>query len=165
MWMLIGRSFLWPDPMLSTAPSFLRPIQRLISSERSKTFLGQYHLNIHTATAAPMTDLFDLSQKNWNFKAIASDYLKNTQLPIPTGAYVSKSIPRPTHDAAYWADKTKEFDFSVEDHLGNVEKFNRIVWQGLKEALPYPVQRTGADLRQNRQQLLLRTIATASAGN
>ena len=125
--------------------------------------LGTDHLNIHTATAAPMTDLFDLSQKNWNFKAIASDYLKNTQLPIPTGAYASKSIPRPTHNSAYWADKTKEFDFNVEDHLGNVEKFNRIIWQGLKGALPYPVQRTGVDLRQNRQQLLLRTIATADA--
>jgi hypothetical protein len=43
--------------------------------------LGTDHLNVRTATAAPMTDLFDLSKKTWNFKAIASDYLKNTQLP------------------------------------------------------------------------------------
>jgi hypothetical protein len=100
--------------------------------------LGTDHLNIHTATAAPMAALFDLSQKNWDFKAIASDYLKNTQLPVPNGAYASKSVPRPTHDAAYWAAKTKAFDFSVEDHLGNVEKFNRIVWQGLKELLLIP---------------------------
>jgi hypothetical protein len=74
-------------------------------------------------------------------------------------------MPRPTHNAAYWADKTKEFDFGVEDHLGNVEKFNRIVWQGLKGSAPYPVQRTGADLRQNRQQLLLRAATTANAGS
>jgi YVTN family beta-propeller protein len=128
--------------------------------------LGTDHLNIHTATAAPMAALFDLSQKNWDFKAIASDYLKNTQLPVPNGAYASKSVPRPTHDAAYWAAKTKAFDFSVEDHLGNVQKFNRIVWQGLKGAAPYPVQRTGVDLRQNRPQLLLRAAAAlTSAGS
>jgi len=110
-----------------------------------------------------MTELFDLGQKNWDFKAIASDYLKNTQLPIPSGAYSSRSTPRPTHNAAYWAEKTKGFDFSVEDHVGNVEKFNRIVWEGLKGSAPYPVQRTGNDLRQNRQQLLLRA-STANAG-
>ena len=125
--------------------------------------LGTDHLNVHTATAAPMTELFDLGQKNWDFKAIASDYLKNTQLPIPSGAYSSRSTPRPTHNAAYWAEKTKGFDFSVEDHVGNVEKFNRIVWEGLKGSAPYPVQRTGNDLRQNRQQLLLRA-STANAG-
>lgn len=60
-------------------------------------------------------------------------------------------FPRPTHDAAYWADKTKEFDFSIEDHIGNVPKFNRIVWEGLKGSVPYPSQRNGVDLRQNRK--------------
>jgi hypothetical protein len=127
--------------------------------------LGTDHLNIRTATAAPMSDLFDLSQKKWDFKAIASDYLKNTTLPIPSGVYASKATPRPTHDAAYWASKTKGFDFSVEDHLGNVEKFNRIVWEGLKGSAPYPAQRTGIDLRQNRQHLLLRTATVANAGS
>jgi DNA-binding beta-propeller fold protein YncE len=127
--------------------------------------LGTDHLNVRTATAAPMSDLFDLSQKKWDFKAIASDYLKNTTLPIPSGAYASKATPRPTHDAAYWASKTKGFDFSVEDHLGNVEKFNRIVWEGLKGSAPYPTQRTGIDLRQNRQQLLLRASSAANAGS
>ena len=127
--------------------------------------LGTDHLNVRTATAAPMAELFDLSKKTWDFKAIASDYLKNTQLPIPTGSYASKAIPRPTHDAAYWADKTKGFDFSVEDHLGNVEKFNRIVWEGLKGSAPYPAQRNGADLRQKRPQLLQRTAVVANAGS
>jgi hypothetical protein len=56
-------------------------------------------------------------------------------------------------------------NLDVEDHLGNVEKFNRIVWEGLKGSLPYPEQRSGADLRQNRQQLLLRTAAAANAGS
>ena len=127
--------------------------------------LGTDHLNVRTATAAPMSDLFDLSQKKWEFKALASAYLKNTTLPIPGGAYASKATPRPTHDAKYWAAKTKGFDFSVEDHLGNVEKFNRIVWEGLKGSAPYPTQRTGIDLRQNRQQLLLRASSAANAGS
>jgi hypothetical protein len=76
-------------------------------------------------------------------------------LPIAASAYAAhKSIPRSTHDAAYWAEKTKEFDFSVEDHLGDVAKFNRIVWEGLKGAVSYPVRRTGANLRRNRKLLL-----------
>ena len=125
--------------------------------------LGTDHLNIHTATQAPMTELFDLSKKSWSFQAVASGYLENTQLPIPPGAFAStKSVPRSTHNAVYWADKTKEFDFSVEDHLGNVDKFNRIVWQGLKGSAPYPEHRTGLDLRINRQQLLQRASTSKS---
>ena len=54
--------------------------------------LGTDHLNIHTATAAPMTDLFDLGQKGWTFKAIASEYLKTTQLPVPISANASRSV-------------------------------------------------------------------------
>lgn len=49
---------------------------------------------------------------------------------------------------------TKGFDFSVEDYLGDPDKFNRIVWQGLKGNVPYPTERNGADLRKNRSQLL-----------
>jgi hypothetical protein len=46
-----------------------------------------------------------------------------------------------------------------------VEKFNRIVWEGLKGSAPYPTQRSGIDLRQNRQQLLLRASTAANAGS
>jgi hypothetical protein len=108
-----------------------------------------------------MAELFDLARKDWTFKAIPSGYLMNTQLPIPSSAYASKKPLRSTHSAAYWADKTKEFDFSVEDHIGDVDKFNRIVWEGLKGSLPYPERRDGADLRRHRKQLLLRaTLAS-----
>ena len=99
--------------------------------------LGTDHLDIHTATQQPMLAVFDFNQPEWDYKAVASAYLANTQLPIAASAYAAhKSIPRPTHDAAYWAEKTKEFDFSIEDHLGDVAKFNRIVWEGLKGAVP-----------------------------
>ena len=130
--------------------------------------LGTDHVDIHTATQQPMLAIFDLNQREWDYKAVASAYLANTQLPIPASAYAAhKSIPRPTHDAAYWAEMTKEFDFSVEDHLGDVAKFNRIVWEGLKGTLPYPVQRTGANLRRNRRILLLnaKLVERATAEN
>jgi DNA-binding beta-propeller fold protein YncE len=135
-----------------TTVNLLRTIEDIFGTE---------HLNIHTATQPPMAELFDLARKNWTFKAVASGYLMNTQLPIPASAYGANKLRRPTHDASYWADKTKEFDFSVEDHIGNVDKFNRIVWQGLKGSLPYPERRDGADLRRNRKPLLLRaTLAS-----
>src|SRR5271166_276889 len=126
--------------------------------------LGTDHLDIHTATQQPMLAVFDFNQPEWDYKAVASAYLANTQLPIAASAYAAhKSIPRPTHDAAYWAEKTKEFDFSIEDHLGDVAKFNRIVWEGLKGAVPYPVRRTGANLRRNRK-LLLRNAKLVESG-
>ena len=126
--------------------------------------LGTDHLDIHTATQQPMLAIFDFNQPEWDYKAVASAYLANTQLPIAASAYAAhKSIPRPTHDAAYWAEKTKGFDFSIEDHLGDVAKFNRIVWEGLKGVVPYPVQRTGANLRRNRK-LLLRNAKLVESG-
>jgi hypothetical protein len=59
-----------------------------------------------------------------------------------------------THDAAYWAERTKGFDFSREDHLFDPQLFNRIIWEGLKGTAPYPTARDGADLRKNRAKLL-----------
>ena len=96
--------------------------------------LGTEHLNIHTATARPMAEVFDLKQETWKFKAEPSSYLKDTGLPLAdkTGAL------HPTHDAAYWAAATAQFDFSKEDNLGDPDAFNRIIWKGLKGDVPYP---------------------------
>jgi YVTN family beta-propeller protein len=47
----------------------------------------------------------------------------------------------------------------------SVSHDGKIVWEGLKGSAPYPTQRTGIDLRQNRQQLLLRTARVANAGS
>jgi hypothetical protein len=52
------------------------------------------------------------------------------------------------------ADKTAEFDFSVEDNLKDPDKFNRITWEGVTGDIPYPTERNGADLRKNRAELL-----------
>ncbi|MBV9877877.1 MAG: phosphoesterase [Verrucomicrobia bacterium] len=96
--------------------------------------LGTEHLNIHTATVRPMAQVFDLKQEVWKFQAEPSSYLKDTGLPLvdKTGAM------HPTHDAAYWAAATAQFDFSKEDNLGDPDAFNRIIWKGLKGEVPYP---------------------------
>jgi hypothetical protein len=44
-------------------------------------------------------------------------------------------------------------DFSVEDRVDPLA-FNRILWEGLMGAKPYPSTATGQDLREHRQQLL-----------
>jgi YVTN family beta-propeller protein len=96
--------------------------------------LGTEHLNIHTATARPMAEVFDLKQETWKFKAEPSNYLKDTGLPLAnkTGAL------HPTHNAAYWAAATAQFDFSKEDNLSDPDAFNRIIWKGLKGNIRYP---------------------------
>lgn len=117
--------------------------------------LGLDHLNINTATQRPMTEVFDLSQREWSYTATASDFLKSTQLPIPANAFASTDkTPKPLHDSVYWAEKTAEFDFSVEDNLKDPDKFNRITWKGVMGDVPYPSERSGADLRKNRTELL-----------
>jgi hypothetical protein len=59
-----------------------------------------------------------------------------------------------SHDAAYWADKTKDFDFTAEDKL-NAASFNMVLWKGLKgESQPYPSERDGRNLSKYRGSLL-----------
>jgi DNA-binding beta-propeller fold protein YncE len=111
------------------------------------------HVDILTASEKPMTKVFDLNQREWTFDAVPSAYLYNTQLPLPPRLAKNKSIPKPTHDAAYWADKTKGLDFTHEDNV-DPNKFNRIVWEGLHARKPYPTVRSGLDLRRNRSLLL-----------
>jgi DNA-binding beta-propeller fold protein YncE len=116
--------------------------------------VGGEHLNINTATQRPMVDVFDLNQKDWNFDAVPSAYLNETQLPIkqpeskPAGAGFS------THDGSYWIEKTAGLDFTREDGLKDPEQYNRIIWEGIKGDVPYPTKRSGLDLRHDRAALL-----------
>jgi YVTN family beta-propeller protein len=103
--------------------------------------LGLEHLNLNTATTRPMTDVFDLKQKTWSFQARPSAALADTQLPLSAEARRMALAGPPVkiaHPAKYWAEKTKEFDFSEEDKIDAVA-FNRIVWEGLMKT-PYPVR-------------------------
>ncbi|HZC35925.1 MAG TPA: hypothetical protein VE242_09945, partial [Chthoniobacterales bacterium] len=118
------------------------------------------HVDILTASEKPMTQVFDLNQSEWTFDAVPSIYLYNTQLPLPGRFAKNKAIPKPAHDAAYWAEKTKDFDFSREDRV-DPDKFNRVIWAGLHADKPYPTVRSGLDLRRNRS-LLLKKAALAN---
>jgi len=130
-----------------TTVSMLRTIESV---------LGLKPLGLNDALAAPMADLFDLSQKDWSFQARAADVLRTTKLPIPADRFVAKSVAslvcRP-HDAAYWASAMRGQDFRSEDHL-DTAAFNAALWRGLGNG-PEPSGRGGADLR---------SVASARAG-
>lgn len=122
--------------------------------------LGLEHLNLNTATERPMTDVFDLKQREWSFEAAPSALLSQTALPLPGSKpdqLKQSGSQSPMHDASYWAKQTAGFDFSGEDRI-DADQFNRIVWNGLMQT-PYPENRSQVDLRRNREQLL------KSAGN
>jgi YVTN family beta-propeller protein len=110
--------------------------------------LGVEHLNLNTAYQRPMTDVFDLSQgPAWTYSAVASTVLNSTQVDL-TGPHGDKiqftggPEVKPVHDAAYWARETRGFDWSAEDRVP-ADLFNRVLWEGLKGAVPYPVERSG----------------------
>ena len=136
-------------------PSILRTIEEV---------LGLENLGVHDAGLPPMADAFDTTQKNWTFHATPAPVLFNTTLPLdPPPTLNLASIPKPTHDAAWWEERTKSFDFSKEDRV-DPEVFNRVIWRGLKGDRPYPTNRSGLDLRKNREQLLKSQAAAQTAG-
>jgi hypothetical protein len=116
--------------------------------------VGAEHLNINTATQRPMVDVFDLNQQDWNFDAVPSVYLNDTQLPIKEQERKPAGASSSTHDGSYWIQKTAGFDFTREDDLKDPEQYNRIIWEGIKGDVPYPTERSGLDLRHDRAALL-----------
>jgi DNA-binding beta-propeller fold protein YncE len=111
--------------------------------------LGLQHLNLNTAYQRPMTDVFNISQSPaWTYTATASTVLKSTTLttylsrPDHPVQFASGPDVKPLHDAKWWAEKTRGFNFKDEDRLP-AQKFNRLVWAGVVGARPYPEQRTG----------------------
>ncbi len=117
--------------------------------------LGIGQLNLNDAVAAPMADVFDVNQRQWNFTAAPSQLLYTTELPLPVRSTQARLNLRPTHDAAYWTAATKGMDFSVEDNI-NGASYNRILWQGLMNGKPYPDAPSGLNLRARRVPLLTR---------
>jgi YVTN family beta-propeller protein len=98
--------------------------------------LGLDHLSVFDATQAPMTEVFDLSQRHWSFTAKPSTLLAGTQLPIAPSAFTGL-MRKPARPASYWIEKTRGFDFSVEDRVDALA-YNRILWEGLMHGRPYP---------------------------
>ncbi len=123
--------------------------------------LGIGPMGINDAVLSPMADPFTTELKPWTYTALVPAILRSTELPLPAATAAEKSAAlhyapytHPLHSAAYWAAKTRGFDFAVEDHL-NTPLFNRILWHGLMgKDVPYPTTRNGRDLRSNRRKLL-----------
>lgn len=100
--------------------------------------LGLPPMNLNDALAKPMADIFNTTAHNWSFAATPSAYLYNTSLPLPPKS-ASLRVPKPTHDAKYWAQVTKGMDFSDAD-LVVPAVYNRILWKGIMGDKPYPAQ-------------------------
>jgi YVTN family beta-propeller protein len=118
--------------------------------------LGINPLGLNDALQPPMAEVFSTRQADWTYAALVPSILRTTKLPLPAPKSGEKAdaVLVPTHDAAYWAEKTKGFDFSTEDRLDS-ESFNIILWNGLKgEGQPYPAERSGNDLSKGRKALL-----------
>ncbi len=117
-------------------PSLLRTMEDI---------LGTQHINLNTYYARPMADVFDTnSSGDWTFTAVASTLLKSTSLAMaPRDSKVLFAAGpdlKPTHNANYWAAKTRGFDFSGEDRVP-ADRYNKILWEGLK-GTPVPVSHT-----------------------
>src|SRR5271157_2342955 len=112
--------------------------------------LGPIHLT--DGVAQPMADVFDITQAAWTFTAVPAPILYTTTLPLPpqTGGL---RIPKPTHDAQYWARVTKGMDFSDADRV-NPQAFNRILWKGLKGDTLYPGDANVAETRNRYKEAL-----------
>jgi len=130
--------------------NFLRTIEEV---------LGLPPMNLNDALARPMADIFNTTAAPWSFAAVPAQILNGTTLPPFLDKSANKSArlnaPKSTHDAKYWAQVTKGMDFTTEDKF-DFATYNRILWKGLMGNKPYPVDRTGKDLRQNRKELLAR---------
>ena len=116
--------------------------------------LGLLPMNLNDALARPMADIFNTTPAPWSFAAAPAPILYSTKLPLPTKP-VGLVVPKPTHNAKYWARATNGMDFEAEDRVDPMD-FNHLLWKGLKGNKAYPAATTGLDLRLNREALLAR---------
>jgi DNA-binding beta-propeller fold protein YncE len=128
-----------------------------------KDVLGIPYFGITDGTAEPMADVFDLTQATWTYNSIVPGILRTmSTLPLPA-ATTSNTLPatkrnlaamKPKHSAQWWAKKMAGQDFDEEDKLDTVN-YNLALWQGMKgKRAPYPEERNGRDLSENRDALL-----------
>lgn len=108
--------------------------------------LGIDHLNLNDAYLGPMTDVFDLNQSQWDYRAKPSAYLDSTSAArlMPSDFAGLKPL-LPSHTAAYWEAQTAGFDWTAEDRAPT-DLFNQITWSGMTNGSPYPTARSGLNL-------------------
>jgi len=133
--------------------NFLRTMEEVLGLPEINERLGlPPMMNLNDALAGPMADIFNTTPSPWTFTAVPSAMLYNTSLPLPPRP-AGVVVPKPAHDAKYWARVTKGLDFTDADRV-DAGAFNRILWKGMMGRKPYPAAPTGADLRSNRAELL-----------
>ncbi|MBO0752179.1 MAG: hypothetical protein J2P53_08715, partial [Bradyrhizobiaceae bacterium] len=115
----------------------------LVSALRTiEDVLGTEHMALNTANARPMSDVFDIGSSGvWSFNAVASTALQGTGLQVTLNdmgvKYAEGPVVKSTHDAAYWDEATRGFDFSDADRVPPA-LFNKVLWKGLMGDKPYP---------------------------
>jgi DNA-binding beta-propeller fold protein YncE len=121
--------------------------------------LGIDHLDLSDANAAPMSDVFTHTPDLTPYSVVIPGNLCAAPVDpslVPecksAGAKITPKLPE-LHDAAWWAEALKPFDFHDADKI-DVEAYNRVLWEGTMGDIPYPTTRSGKDLRKNRAQLL-----------
>jgi DNA-binding beta-propeller fold protein YncE len=126
-----------------------------------EALLGLAPSSLYSAASGPMTEIFDPNQSAWDYRAIVPNLLRTSQLPLPK-ATAENSLPptahilasaRDWHNGKYWQKKLGDMDYDEEDKL-DTPRFNRELWKGIMGSTPYPVNRSGKDLRENRDALL-----------
>jgi YVTN family beta-propeller protein len=131
--------------------------------------LGIGHLNQSDADAAPMADVFTPTPDFAPYSAIIPGDLCVAPVDpnlVPAcrnpSAKITPKVPE-LHDAAWWAENLKEFNFRDADR-NSAEAFNRVLWKGTMGNVPYPAYRSGLDLRKNRARLLKKWEAAKKNG-
>jgi DNA-binding beta-propeller fold protein YncE len=121
--------------------------------------LGLAPLGLNDGLAEPMTEVFDLAQKDWSYDAIVPQVLRATRLPLGLPPEKRTQLDGPKscfaasrHDAAWWAAAMAGQDFSAEDRV-DIARFNAALWAGLKGEGSAPAQ-PARDLRAGRVEML-----------
>jgi YVTN family beta-propeller protein len=131
-----------------TTVSMLRTIEEV---------LGLPPMGLNDGLAEPMTEVFDLQQATWRYRAIVPEVLRRTDLPLPAreAALNGPALCRNDRlrDAAWYAAATMGQDVSKEDRL-DVDAFNRAIWTGrMGWWASYP-ERDGVDRTPDRGRLM-----------
>jgi YVTN family beta-propeller protein len=124
-----------------TTVNFVRTIEAV---------LGLQPMAMNDALARPMTEIFDLKQAAWSFRAEVPAVLRTTGLPLPGRSAQAEvtGLCRPLRSAAYWAQAMAGLNFEVEDHL-DTARFNQALWTGMTGQASVPTP-TGQDLSGDR---------------
>ena len=122
--------------------------------------LGIDYIGTPDANAQSMSENFTRTADLTPYEVIVPGDLCQTPVdPDLVPACQDASAPKTTavasrHDGHWWSNATREFDFDGLDRL-DAEAFNQVLWSGVKgEDVSYPTQRSGENLRRNRDSLL-----------